>query len=117
MLALVGMGGGRLTTDLMNAPADSPVCYNKLFEEARLCAPQLWGSAYPAQELLDDIENYRPLKFLHACQRLKLRVWRLGVKTLSAGTQASQSNSGDLWSDIMRTGEVSIRRLLECLLD
>jgi len=108
MLALGGMGGGHLTTDLMNAPAESPVCYSRLFEESRVCVPQLWGSEYPAEELLDDIENYRPLKFLHACQELKLSVWRLGLGGTPMGDQAPRPNSRNLWREIVQVGEVIV---------
>ena len=106
MLALGGMGGGRLTTDLIIAPPESPVAFTRLFEEARVCMSHLWGSDYPTEELLDDIENYRPLKMLSMCTKLKLEVWKLGL----AGDAASGPTGTRIWNDIEEVGEVPVRR-------
>lgn len=104
MLALGGLGDGRLSMDLINEPLESPVSFDRLFDEARVCVPQLWGSDYPIEELIDDIENYRPLKFLYACQKLKLRVWKTG-KAVVSGAQEVVS-TGVLWKDIEQLGQV-----------
>lgn len=104
MLALGSMNGGQLSSYLMSVPADSPVFFNTLFEEARVCVAQLWGDAYPVEEILDDVENYRPLKFLNEGQILKLQVWELGILS-----RRGRANSGDMketWNKIEHLGEV-----------
>lgn len=101
MLALGGAGDGGLSFDLMRAPVNSPVHFDRLFEEARVCVPQLWGTEYPVEELLDDIENYRPLKFVHTCQKLKLRIWKYGRST-------DTKTREELMHDIETTGQVCL---------
>lgn len=98
------MNGGRLSLDLLSAPADSPVANDHLFEGARKCLPKIWGSDYPAEQLLDDVENYRGLYFLNTCQKLKLSVWRLGI----AAGQGCAITEGKtwLWSKIQEAGDV-----------
>lgn len=105
MLALGALGGGQLSLDLMEAPLDSPVHFDRLFEEARVCLPQFWDDEYPEGELLDDLENYRPLKFVHLCQKFKLRVWNLGKSIIQNGTNLEESQN--LWNDLEQLGEVS----------
>ena len=112
MLSLGGLSDGRLSIDLMKAPEYSPVHFDRLFEEARVCLPQLWGVEYPVEELMDDIENYRPLKFVHACQKLKLRVLNFGKCTL--GNMDHTDSAEDLWNTISSLGEV--RTILSMLL-
>lgn len=106
MLALGGVSGGQLSMDLMRAPLDSPVHFDRLFEEARVCVPQLWDVEYPVDELLDDIENYRPLKFVHLCQKLKLRIWSLGRALIQNAADLEESYS--VWEEIEQIGEVCI---------
>lgn len=105
MLALGSMNGGRLSSYLMSVPAESPVFFNTIFEEARVCVAQLWGTAYPVEELLDDMENYRPLKFLNECQILKLRVWELGIA--SRRDQVEFEIMDETWTRIEHLGEAS----------
>lgn len=78
-LALSNLNGGQLCLDLMSVPRDSPLSYDRIWEAARVCLPKLWGGEYPAEEILDDVENYRGLSFLQAGQKLKLSVWQLVV--------------------------------------
>lgn len=78
-LALGNMRGGQLSLDLLSLPPDSPLAYDRIWEGARLCLPKLWGPEYPHEEILDDVENYRGLSFLHQVQKLKLSLWRLGL--------------------------------------
>lgn len=101
MLALGGVSDGELSFDLMRAHTASPVNFDRLFEEARVCVPQLWGSDYPVEELLDDIENYRPLKFVNTCQKLKLRIWKFG-------RSMDQETQENLMRDIETTGQVCL---------
>lgn len=108
MLALGSMNGGQLSLYLMSVPADSPVLFNTLFEEARVCVAQLWGSTYPVEELLDDIENYRPLKFLNEAQTLKLQVWKLGIA--SKRDRVDFEDMEQIWNRIEHLGEVRLTR-------
>lgn len=105
MLALGSMGGGHLSLYLISAPPGSPVTFNTLFEEARVCVAQLWGSEYPVEELLDDVENYRPLKFINECQILKLQVWQLGIAATK--NEIEPGAMEETWFKIQRLGEVS----------
>ena len=104
MLALGNMDGGQLSLDLLSAPAESPIAYDHIFEQARRCLPKIWGSEYPVESLLDDVENYRGLSFLHACQKLKLSIWKLGIAA-AQGKPVSDSKMR-LWYRIEDTGEV-----------
>ena len=70
-----------------------------------MSVPQLWDTEYPVNELLDDIENYRPLKLVHLCQKFKLRVWKLG-KSIVQNTGSEDIH--DLWNEIEQLGEVSV---------
>lgn len=98
------MGGGRLASYLVSAPKESPVQFSNVFEEARVCLPQIWGSEYPVDELIDDVENYRPLRLLFECQILKLATWELGV--LARRGDIDPLKMHDLWCAIQRHEEV-----------
>lgn len=100
------MNGGHLSLDLLSAPTQSPIAYDQVFEQARRCLPKIWGSEYPVEELLDDVENYRGLSFLTVCQKLKLSIWKLGVAA-AQGTVADESKER-LWKRIEDTGEVRV---------
>lgn len=56
------------------------------------------------EELLDDVENYRPLKLLAECQPLKLLTLDLGV--LAKRGQLDSQRMENLWSRIQRLEEV-----------
>lgn len=105
MLALGGLSRGHLASYLISASKDSPVNFDTVFEEARICVPQLWGSEYPVEELLDDVENYRPLKLLAECQPLKLLTLELGI--LAKKGQIDSQRMNCLWSRIQHLEEVS----------
>lgn len=98
-------GGGHLSLDLLSAPAKSPIAYDQLFEQARRCLPKIWGSEYPIEELLDDVENYRGLSFLTVCQKLKLSIWKFGVA--KAQEKPVEGSAEGLWRRIEETGDVS----------
>lgn len=78
-LAMRNFKAGQLSLDLFKAPASSEISQDRLFEEARVCLPKIYGSRYPVEEYMDDIENYRALHFNNRCQRLKLNVMSLGI--------------------------------------
>ncbi|EHY55849.1 hypothetical protein ABEF92_000895 [Exophiala dermatitidis] len=73
---------GKLSQDLYSAPANTSISMGRLFEEARVCLPKIYGSAYPVQEFMDDIENYRALSLLHRALKLKLNVLKLGMASM-----------------------------------
>lgn len=106
MLAMASMSRGQLASYLMSAPINSPVNFNNLFEDARVCVPQLWGPAYPVEELLDDVQNYRPLKFLGECQELKLVTWEVGVLARRGYVEPQRIES--LWTKIQHLEEVGL---------
>ena len=98
------MNGGQLSLDLLSMPPDSPLAYDRIWESARVCLPKLWGAKYPAEEILDDVENYRGLSFLFAGQKLQVHVWRLGVAQ-GQGKLVEDSKKA-LWKKIEEVGEV-----------
>jgi hypothetical protein len=103
-LALGNYSGGQLSFDLLSLPPDSPLSYDRIWEQARLCLPKLWGDEYPYDQILDDAENYRGLSFLHTAQKLKLSIWRLGIAQ-EQGKYVEQSRHR-LWLRLEETGKV-----------
>ena len=51
----------------------------RIFQNARISGRHCWGEEYPEDELLDDLENYRPLEALHRVFLLRSRIWELAV--------------------------------------
>ena len=102
--ALGSMNGGKLWMDLLSEAADSPISYDGLFYSARSCLPRLWGAQYPISELLDDMENYRPLHFLHLCQKPKLGILNLANQS-SLGHNDGEGRQ-QLWKNLKKLGEV-----------
>lgn len=100
------MNGGQLSFDLLSLPPDSPLAYDRIWESARVCLPKLWGSEYPHEEILDDVENYRGLNFLHEVQKLKLSIWRLGL-IQGQGTRMDHSKQS-LWARSEEIREVRL---------
>ncbi|KAJ9645413.1 hypothetical protein H2204_000992 [Knufia peltigerae] len=100
-LALGNLGVGQLTQELLQA--DSHLHQDRLFQEARTCLPRMWGPEYPAEQLLDDLENYRPLSFIQACAKLKVEVWNLGLAL--RGLTVNQSSLDQLWQKIKHNGQ------------
>jgi hypothetical protein len=105
-LALSNLGGGQLMQDLLQA--DSHINQDRLFQEARTCLPRIWGSGYPAEQLLDDIENYRPLSLIQACFKLKTEVCSIGIT--SGRMAVDQSDLDRLWQKIETAGQVMSSR-------
>ena len=102
--ALGNINGGRLWMDLFSEAADSPISHDRLFHNARSCLPKLWGAQYPTSELLDDLENYRPLHFLHVCQKPKLGI--LNLANTSNSGPGEENGRQQLWKQIREIGEV-----------
>ncbi len=92
--------------DLLSEDVDSPVSYDGLFYSARSCLPKLWGAQYPTSEMLDDMENYRPLHFLHLCQKPKLGILNLANKS-SLGQDDTEGRK-QLWKELTKLGDVGI---------
>ncbi|EXJ79542.1 hypothetical protein A1O3_07821 [Capronia epimyces CBS 606.96] len=103
-LALGNLRGGELTQDLLSLRADSHLHQDRLFQEARTCLPRIWGANYPPEQLLDDLENYRPLSLLQACEKLKIELWSLGITSTNAAVD--QRDLDLLWQKIETAGQV-----------
>lgn len=111
-LAFSSMAGGRLWLDLLSEDANSPVSYDGLFYSARSCLPKLWGAQYPVSELLDDLENYRPLHFLHLCQKPKLGI--LNLATSSDMGRSDRAGQQQLWKELTKLGDVRACTVGQC---
>ena len=95
---------GRLCTDLLARDTNDFISHDNLFRSARSVLPKIWGETYPVTELLDDLENYRPLRLYHLCQAAKLDLLRL---TRSAGhSQQDDVSPQKLWENIQNFGDV-----------
>jgi hypothetical protein len=64
----------------------------------------MWGEQYPVSELLDDLENYRPLRLYHLCQGAKLELLRLARSTTQDGLE--ESSLKKLWRHVESFGDV-----------
>lgn len=73
-------------------PPGSEIAHERIFQQASVCLPKIWGEQYPASEVLDDMENSRGLSLLQACQRLKLLVRNNLVIASNAGTVSAADN-------------------------
>lgn len=51
----------------------------RIYRNARISGRRCWGEEYPEDELLDDLENYRPLEALHHVFLLRSRIRELAV--------------------------------------
>lgn len=76
-----------------------------LYRKSRLAGRHIWAGEYPENEVLDDIENYRPLELLHLNNLLRSRIWQLGVSR-SEGQQTEDSPEM-LMEDFTKIAEVS----------
>ncbi|KAJ9618570.1 hypothetical protein H2204_012989 [Knufia peltigerae] len=103
-LAFGSKEGGKLWTDLLSEDAQSPFSHDGLFHGARSCLAKLWGPQYPTSELFDDLENYRPLHFLHLCQKPKIGI--LNLATVSNLGYNDREGRHRLWKQITKLSEV-----------
>ncbi|KPM45235.1 hypothetical protein AK830_g1343 [Neonectria ditissima] len=94
---------GQLCTDLLARDANVLISHDNLFRSARSVLPKMWGEVYPVAELLDDLENYRPLRLYHLCQAAKLDLVRL-TRSTSHGQQGDTSPKR-LWQHIQNFGD------------
>ncbi|KAH7129207.1 hypothetical protein EDB81DRAFT_139836 [Dactylonectria macrodidyma] len=102
------INGGRLCMDLLSRDADDCISHEHIFLSVRSVLPKIWGEVYPVSELLDDLENYRPLRLFHLCQAAKLELLELArSKTLDQDAAAVRKlwkhtqNFGDEFADIL----------------
>lgn len=70
----------------------------------RSCYPTIWGAEYPTSELIDDMENYRPLHFLHLCQKPKLDI--LSLATTANHGQVDEGGRQRVSQRVKEIGEV-----------
>lgn len=78
--------------------------YDQLFQAAHHTLPRVWDTRYPAEQLLDDLENLRALDFIHECSKLRFRVEILDQS--SQDLPLSISHMTDIREDLRRTREV-----------
>lgn len=69
---------------------------------ARLWGRCFWGSQYPDQEVLDDVENHRGLELLHEGMGLRYKTWQLVVDPT-----ASSYTTESLFTEMMGIRDVS----------
>lgn len=111
-LAFGDKEGGKLWTDLLSEDAQSPFSHDGLFHGARSCLAKLWGPQYPTGELFDDLENYRPLHFLHLCQKPKIGILKLA--TVSNLGYNDEEGRQRLWKQITKLSEVRRHKHRHC---
>ncbi|KAK7413284.1 hypothetical protein QQX98_007872 [Neonectria punicea] len=94
---------GQLCTDLLARDANDFISHDNLFRSARSVLPKMWGDTYPVAELLDDLENYRPLRLYHLCQAAKLDL----IRMTRAATYSQQDDTSPrkLWQHIQNFGD------------
>ncbi|KAH7139888.1 hypothetical protein B0J13DRAFT_68774 [Dactylonectria estremocensis] len=96
------INGGRLCMDLLSRDADDCISHEHIFLSVRSVLPKIWGDVYPVSELLDDLENYRPLRLFHLCQAAKLGLLEL------ARSEARDQDAADvrkLWKHTQNFGD------------
>ncbi|BDD60022.1 hypothetical protein MAP00_005189 [Monascus purpureus] len=110
-------GQGLCSRSLMTRMSESAVPQLKielLYRKSRLAGRHIWAGEYPENEVLDDIENYRPLELLHLNNLLRSRIWQLGVSR-SEGQQTEDSPEmlmedltkiADKYQDILMTASL-----------
>ncbi|EXK28593.1 hypothetical protein FOMG_15062 [Fusarium oxysporum f. sp. melonis 26406] len=79
------MNSGQFCLDFLSRDAHDYISHEHLFLSVRSALPKMWGEQYPISELLDDLENYRPLRLYHLCQGSKLELLRLARSTTHGG--------------------------------
>lgn len=89
--------------DFSSREASDYISHERLFLSGRSILPKIWGEDYPVTEILDDLENYRPLRLYHLCQGAKLELLRLARSTAGPDNVSLQR----LWRHIQCFGDVS----------
>lgn len=99
------MNSGQFCLDFLSRDAHDYISHEHLFLSVRSVLPKIWGETYPVSELLDDMENYRPLRLYHLCQGAKLELLRL-ARSATRDAESEDSlkslgrhieNFGDVW--------------------
>ncbi|RTE82377.1 hypothetical protein BHE90_003045 [Fusarium euwallaceae] len=93
--------GGQLCMDFSSREASDYISHERLFLSVRSILPKIWGDDYPVSEILDDLENYRPLRLYHLCQGAKLELLRLARSTTGPDSCSLQR----LWRHIQSFGD------------
>ncbi|KAF0638933.1 hypothetical protein FPSE5266_06621 [Fusarium pseudograminearum] len=98
------INSGQFCLDFLSREAHDYISHEHLFLSVRSALPKMWGEHYPVSELLDDLENYRPLRLYHLCQGAKLELLRLARSTTHDGSEASSLKK--LWRNVEHFGDV-----------
>ncbi|KIL93908.1 hypothetical protein FAVG1_02470 [Fusarium avenaceum] len=97
------MNSGQFCLDFLSRDAHDYISHEHLFLSVRSALPKIWGEQYPVSELLDDLENYRPLRLYHLCQGAKLELLRLARSTNH--DEYDSSSLKKLWVHVERFGD------------
>jgi hypothetical protein len=76
----------------------------RLYRRARISGRHCWGEEYPEDAILDDVENYRPLEFMHHGLLMRSRIWQLAIAR-HGGKDGSETPES-LFEELMEIGEV-----------
>ncbi|KAF5002743.1 hypothetical protein FGRMN_140 [Fusarium graminum] len=100
------MNSGQFCLDFLSRDAHDYISHEHLFLSVRSALPKIWGEQYPVSELLDDLENYRPLRLYHLCQGAKLELLRLARSTTQDTSSLKRlciqvERFGDEFADIL----------------
>ncbi|KAF4959440.1 hypothetical protein FGADI_1661 [Fusarium gaditjirri] len=101
------MNSGQFYLDFLSRDAHDYISHEYLFLSVRSALPKMWGEQYPISEILDDMENFRPLRLAHLCQGSKLELLRLARSTTHGGHDDLKKlwrhveNFGDEFADIL----------------
>lgn len=75
---------------------------DRVYRDARRCGRNIWKD-YPEDEVLDDLENYRPLEALHQTFVMRSKIWELAIARIE-GRDCKDTPDG-LWKEIVEIGE------------
>lgn len=103
----VAGGQGLSSQSLLSRMSQSPLqsmSLERIYRNARIAGRKSWAEEYPENEVLDDLENYRPLEFLHHTFVMRSRIWELAVAKYEG--RGCRDTPGSLMNDIREIGEV-----------
>ncbi|KAJ5629026.1 hypothetical protein N7490_011254 [Penicillium lividum] len=92
--------------------------YDQLFQAAHHTLPRVWDTRYPADELLDDLENLRALDLIHECNKLRFKVETLDQSSPNLSLNISHIKFEDLLrlAKLAQVPGTSLRRVLRTTL-